>query len=363
MSFIVKSLELYGFRSYKHARIDLDSQLTIFYGLNGAGKTNIVEALQLLSMGESFRKPLRQELINWESEQARIVMYASDGKLKRDVEILIEDNSKIILINEKKPKSIQEMGSVLPCVVFTPDDLYIIKESSLRRRQEIDTLGSQLSFTYSKLVSEYKKIIIQRNRLIKEDQFGTDVFEAWNDRLIEVGLALASKRESLFYHLIPPMENYYRELLDSDYKGQKLSMHYESNWGKEKNEQSFREALEKHAPEERSRKQSLVGPHKDDLIFNINNKTARNFASQGQQRSIVLAWKLAQLSVVEEFTGARPLLLLDDVMSEFDQTRRRYLAGIVENLAQTVITTAHIDYFDEDFIKKAKKVLVPNDVC
>jgi len=363
MSFTITSLELYGFRSYKHARIDLDPQLTIFHGPNGAGKTNIIEALQLLSTGESFRKPLRQDLINWKSDQTRISTQASDGKLKRDVELTADATSKTIFINEKKIRSTQEMSTVSPCVIFTPDDLRIIKESSSRRRQEIDSLGSQLSATYARLASEYKKIITHRNRLLKEDQFGTDVFEAWNERLIEVGFALAEKRSSLFDHISLPMKDYYQKLLDPDYKGQKLDMYYDSNWGDERDEQSFRKALEHHAQEERSRRQSLVGPHRDDLVFKIDNKNARSFASQGQQRSIVLAWKLAQLSVVEEFTGARPLLLLDDVMSEFDQTRRRYLAGLVGNLAQTVITTAHIDYFEQELLERAKKVLIPDDLA
>jgi len=363
MSFTITSLELCGFRSYKHAHVELDPQLTIFYGPNGAGKTNIVEALQLLSIGESFRKPLRQDLIHWEFTQMRIIAKATNKNLKRDIELHADTTSKTFFVNEKRVRSTQEMSCASPCVIFTPDDLRIIKESSSRRRQEIDGLGSQLSVTYSRLVSEYKKIVAQRNKLLKEEQFGTAVFEAWNERLIEVGLALAEKRSSLFEYLVPPMKNYYQRLLDPDYRGQKLDICYTSNWGKERNEQSFRNALEEHAHEERSRRQSLVGPHRDDIVFMIEGKNARSFASQGQQRSIVLAWKLAQLSVIEELLGARPLLLLDDVMSEFDQTRRRYLAKLVGNLAQTVITTAHIDYFEKELLEKAKKVLIPDDLA
>ena len=362
MPYILETLALRGFRSYKEAHVEFDPRLTILFGPNAAGKTNIIEALQLLTAGESFRKPLRQDLIHWECDQASATLRAVDGSLKRDVELLVTGDSRITLVNEKKIRSSHEISSALPCVVFTPDDLRIVKESSSRRRQEIDALGSQLSATYAKLVSEYKKIITQRNRLLKEEQYGTEVFSAWDTRMIEVGVALAEKRSSLFERLAPYIQRFYEGLLEEEQKSQTLGLYYESSWGEERDEKSFRTTLELRSEDERSRRQSLVGPHRDDLVFEIERKPARSFASQGQQRSIALAWKLAQLSVVEELTQARPLLLLDDVMSELDQTRRRYLAGLVGEAAQTVITTANIDYFDKDLVKKAKTIRIPDDI-
>jgi DNA replication and repair protein RecF len=362
MPYTIETLEIYGFRSYKKACVDFDPTLTILFGPNAAGKTNIVEALQLLTAGESFRKPLRQDLIHWECDQARVVMRAVDGSLKRDVELMVTKDTKTTLVNEKKLRSTHDLSSALPCVVFTPEDLRIVKDSSSRRRQEIDALGIQLSATYAKLVSEYKKIITQRNRLLKDEQYGTAVFSAWDERMIDVGVALAAKRNSLFNHLIPHIHYFYEGLLDQDQKNQKLNLRYESSWGEVRDGDSFRAALSLRAKDERSRRQSLVGPHRDDLLFEIEGRPARSFASQGQQRSIALAWKLAQLSVVEDLTQTRPLLLLDDVMSELDQTRRHYLAGLVGETAQTVITTANIDYFDKDLIARAKIISIPEDV-
>ena len=362
MSYTLKTLDLRGFRSYKDARVEFDPRLTILFGPNAAGKTNIIEALQLLTVGESFRKPLRQDLIHWKYDQASAVLRAVDGSLKRDVELFVTGDSKITLVNEKKVRNLHEISSALPCVIFTPDDLRIVKESSSRRRQEIDALGSQLSARYAKLVSEYKKIITQRNRLLKEEQYGTEVFSAWDTRMIEVGVALAEKRNSLFERLIPYIKRFYEGLLEKEQRNQTLDLYYESSWGEERNEKSFRATLKLRAEDEKSRRQSLVGPHRDDLVFEIEGKPARSFASQGQQRSIALAWKLAQLSVVEELTQSRPLLLLDDVMSELDQTRRRYLAGLVGEAAQTVITTANIDYFDKDLIERAKTICIPDDI-
>ncbi|MCL2605761.1 MAG: DNA replication and repair protein RecF [Coriobacteriia bacterium] len=381
MSLIVETLTLNGFRSYRDAHLSLDPELTILHGANAAGKTNIIEALQMLTAGESFRKPSRKDLINWESDQACVSLRAADGSLQRDVVMTVTSDSKDIVVNEKKIGSMYELGSVLPCVIFSPDDLRIVKESSSRRRQEIDGLGSQLSVTYARLASEYKKIILQRNKMLKDGQYGSSVFYAWTDRMVEVGLALIEKRTSLFDYLRPHVIRFYLGLLDESFAknvnhsfktgiddcikmvtDQDLSLSYLSSWGQEKNKESFRATLEAFKEDEIARRQSLVGPHRDDIVFEVEGKAARNFASQGQQRSIALAWKLGQLAVIEELCQKKPLLLLDDVMSEFDQQRRRLLAEMVGKTAQTVITTANLDYFERELIDRAKLIAIPKEV-
>jgi len=197
---------------------------------------------------------------------------------------------------------------------------------------------------------------------LKENQYRTEVFEAWTERLIDVGVALNSKRNSLFDRIIPHVLKYYDALLDENQTDQQLTIYYESTWGEAQDEADFRATLEARANDEIIRKQSLVGPHRDDLIFEIAGRPSRNFASQGQQRSIVLAWKLAQLAVIEEITQTRPLLLLDDVMSEFDQMRRHFLTSVVGEVAQTVITTANIDYFNQNLINRARTICIPDDI-
>ncbi|MCL2680667.1 MAG: hypothetical protein FWF11_04245, partial [Coriobacteriia bacterium] len=199
-------------------------------------------------------------------------------------------------------------------------------------------------------------------------------FCAWTDRLVEVGLALTEKRAALFDRLSPQVRRFYRGLLEQDpgteavtadkatadasssTADHTLSLYYLSSLGQDRNEQSFRQQLQQRKEDEIARKQSLVGPHRDDLVFEIDGRGARSFASQGQQRQIALAWKLAQLAVIEDLCQTRPLLLLDDVMSEFDQKRRHFLANLVGAHAQTVITTANIDYFDDDLIARAKVI-------
>ncbi|MCL2525841.1 MAG: AAA family ATPase, partial [Coriobacteriia bacterium] len=185
MSFIVESLELENFRSYRRGFVRFDPHLTILHGPNAAGKTNIIEALQLLTTGTSFRKAVKSDLIAAECVHTRLRMLATDGVLRRDIEFSIKDDVKSVTVNEKKVRSVYELCSVLPCVVFTPDDLRMVKDASSKRRQEIDGLGIQLSASYARLVSEYQKIRSQRNKMMKEDQFGSEAFVAWTDRMVD----------------------------------------------------------------------------------------------------------------------------------------------------------------------------------
>lgn len=362
MTYVIKDINIKGFRSYKEGKIELDPNLTIIYGLNAAGKTNIIEALQLLTSGKSFRSSKRTDFINWECDKSSLEMTAFDNNLKKNVSINIYPEKRDVYINGKYVRSLHDLSSNIPSVIFIPDDLKIIKESSHRRRQEIDNLGIQLSSTYSRLLSEYKKIIIQRNKLLKDEQYGSQIFYAWTERMVEVGIALINKRISLFNNLYEPLISLYKEISSGSNKEQNLDLIYKYSWGTSQNYESIIEKIKEKEFEERSRRQSLIGPHCDDLIFEINSKSARSFASQGQQRSIAIAWKLAQLLVIERISHKKPLLLLDDIMSEFDKDRRHYLLNVIDNFAQTVITTANIDYFEQDVIEKSKVLLIPDDI-
>jgi len=361
MSYVVKELKLNNFRSYSKAHIEFDPFLTILHGPNAAGKTNIIEALHLLTTGESFRKPKKKDLIFWGEKETQVELFASSSNMKRDMKFVVNEESKSTYVNGKQIKSRYEFGSMLPSVVFTPDDLSLIKEAGTRRRYEIDAIGSQLSLNYSRLVNEYKKICVQRNRILKDGGFEDEVFEVWTERLIEVGVALTDKRISLLKRIQPYVVDHYLRLVEEAQKNEPLEIEYEM--GRNDNSlNSFRFALSEKKDSEKLRKQTLVGPHRDDIVFKIGGREARSTASQGQQRTIALSWKLAQLSVIEELSHNKPILLLDDVMSELDSTRRKYLTEIVGGITQTIITTANIHYFEDSLLKKAKVVLIPDQV-
>ncbi|MDR1775318.1 MAG: DNA replication and repair protein RecF [Actinomycetes bacterium] len=375
MSYIVKSLTLKNFRSYDDYALELDPNLTILTGPNATGKTNLLEALELLTTGRSFRRPLAADLLHIGSEYGQAHLYAQDGSLRREVTLFLKEGKRSYEVNTKPASVKNPVAGPLPCVIFTPSDLRIIKDSAEKRRDALDELGQQLSGTYRRLRSEYGKILVQRNRLLKENIFSGVLMQAWTDRLVRVGAALYKKRLSLFNLLVPHIKQHHSAL---DAKIQ-LHLSYRAEWmmgeyvpdpagdadspsGGDSDtyvEDCLMRALAANKEKEHSLKRTAVGPHRDDVAFTLDGKDARTFGSQGQQRSIALAWKLAEINVIEELGAARPLLLLDDVMSELDGGRRARLAGMVGTVAQTVITTAHIDYFEKELLGRAKTVTLP----
>lgn len=390
MTLQIRNITLKNFRSYSSASLELDPVLTIIFGPNAAGKTNIIEALQLTTEGLSFRNPRWEETVNQQENKktknlngkqqasglpsillsgAKVAINAEGGGLLREVTMKIIEGRRSYEVNGKRVRGSKEIAGAIPCVVFTPEDLALIKASSETRRTEIDNLGSQLSKKYSLLLSEYKKVLQHRNRLLKEERVYDTVFDVITDQITTLGAVLLEQRLTLLARVIPLfIEAYSRiggeENLEVGYKntleGQPVWKLEEIKSVLEKNKRNFKiklgELLDAKKVEDVARKSTTVGPHRDDLVFYIDGKDARVFGSQGQQRSVVLAWKIAEIFLIEEMTGKKPLLLLDDVMSELDEGRRKALTGLIGTMGQTVITTAHIGYFDKDIVKKAKVV-------
>lgn len=391
MTLVVKNIKLRNFRSYKNVSLDIDPSITIIFGPNAGGKTNIIEALQLTTEGISFRNPRWEEVIyhstlsenknitepdlnqacvdGFFSAGSQVSMHAEGDGFVRDVLMRVSDSRRSYEVNGKKVRSSKDVSGALPCVIFTPEDLALVKASSENRRGEIDNLGSQLSKKYNLLLSEYKKVIQHRNRLLKEEHVYDDVFGALTDQATTLGASFFEHRLKLIARLIPLFKEAYSLIggVENLKIGYKTTLDDSSIWFLDDIEQFLSNEerdtkgrllalLERKKQEEVSRKSTIVGPHRDDLVFFIDGKDVRSFGSQGQQRSVVLAWKIAEIQVVEQIIGRKPLLLLDDVMSELDEARRTALTNLIESMGQTIITTAHIGYFEKNIVKKAKLV-------
>ena len=359
MSLKITRLSLRGFRSYQEFTLFPDSDLTIIAGPNAAGKTNILEALQLLTAASSFRNPVWGECVKWGSEEARISTKA-EGE-GRDIEVSLSitpTGKRSYEVNGSARRRISEMERYLPCVVFTPDDLRMVKDSAERRRASLDGLGDQLSPAYCVLRTEYDRILKQRNALLKEEASDPLLMDTLTRSLVEKGGAFSEYRKRLFARVADKLSEAYSRLSNNE----QTSAVYVSSWQREDKEEGsddsslMEDALALRGPEERARRTTLVGPHRDEIRFLIDGRDSRSYASQGQQRTIALAWKLAEVGVITEVSGQPPLLLLDDVMSELDQTRRRALASFVGDAAQTVVTTTNLGYFEEEMIERAKVV-------
>ncbi len=382
MSFTLQSLELNNFRCYQQMRFKALSSVVIFVGENAVGKTNVMEAIQLMATGRSFRHSRAEELVRWGQETCHVQadFYEYPRRSERDLSV-VDGKKRFAVGGKARPAS--ELLSSVPVVAFTPDDLQMIKGASSARRMAIDELATQQAAAYGGLRGQYAKTLKQRNVLLKEGAAAGPLFDTWNESLAVNGSRLLANRVKLFQRLKRAMEAKYAELVP----GEQLEVLYAASWdrfdeaGRQLEnsaldyerlrrdwkklldigllQQKFMYEIRRLAPVEEARRTSLVGPHKDELVFLLNGRDARTFASQGQQRSLVLAWKLAEVQVIEDLLERKPLLLLDDVMSELDAARRRALMDIVMSGMQTFITTTNLGYFSADILVKAQVIELP----
>lgn len=358
MSFIIDSITAQNFRNYQHSTIEFNNKVTVLFGHNASGKTNIIEGLQLLTAIRSFRYPKTSEITRWGQDRCILTLKATEGIRKREVELCIQDDKRTYSLNGKRNSQKNSLIGIIPTVLFTPQDLKFVQEASAHRRDTLDILGDQLSAHYCRLRNDYKKAVSGRNKLLKQCCSEGEVFDAWTDQMVLLGANLYLQRKKLLARLTPAVQKAYSEIDPCN----TLGINYESTWVDDNNNDidqliiTFNEALAAAKEEDIRLKNTTRGPHRDDINLTINNKEARRFGSQGQQRTIALAWKLAEVAVIEEITKNTPLLLLDDVMSELDENRRKALVTLISRGAQTVITTAHIKYFDPHLLEKATLV-------
>ena len=332
--------------------------MTVLHGRNAVGKTNTVEALQLLTAGQSFRKPKPAQLIREGAESAKVAArLEGDGRVV-DMACVVEPTKRTFTRNGKRVHA-GEVPETLMSVLFNPDDLSFVKRGASYRRDELDGFGRQANRGYAKVLSAYQRAVEQRNRLLKDDYPDLALLDAWDASVALGGATLLQSRLRLFERLRVKIAEVYREISE----GEELACTYvcslgEGVIGMSRDElcDLFAQRLVERRADEVRRQQTLVGPQRDDVTFSIDGRDARAFGSQGQQRSIVLAWKMAEVSLCEEILGEKPLLLLDDVMSELDSVRRDAVTRFVQGGIQTVITTTTLGYFPEELLAGAKVV-------
>lgn len=344
----ITDIRLRNFRSYDELSLEGLGELTIFLGPNASGKTNAVEAVQLLTALVSFRNATAAELVKQGEQQSRAEATVTDGNRLLEVGLHLQADpaSRHYALNGKR-RAAKDLRGTLPSVTFTPDDLNLVKGSDRHRRRELDVLGAQLNANYFQLVRDYEKVLRQKNRLLKEEA-PMPLLEAANEVFAKVGEQLTSYRAALFGRLAPHVSAHYADISGAR---EQLGANYVRSW---EGDGPLADAIDLRL--EASRGRTLAGPHLDKVAFDIDGLDAHSFASQGQQRSIVLALKLAEAEVVEEMLGQLPVLLLDDVMSELDATRREALVKGLLAGKQTFITTANIDYFDKSMLDRARIV-------
>ena len=358
MGLLVKTLELQDFRSFGEKVVGLAPATTILCGPNAAGKTNTVEALQLLTAGYSFRHPTPTQLVREGAQAARAsARLEGDGRVV-DLRCDVVSGRRQFFRNGKRIQA-SEVSGTLMSVLFTPDDLQLVKRSASFRRDELDDFGRQANRGFASVLATYTRSIEQRNRLLTEERPDLDLLDAWDASVALGGATLLHGRLRLFERLRAKVCEVYGELA----AGEGLECRYICSLGdealglsKDELRELFCARLAAVRPDDLRRQQTTVGPHRDEIAFSIDGRDARDFASQGQQRSLVLAWKIAEAEVASDILGRYPMLLLDDVMSELDARRREAITGFVRGEIQTIITTTNQGYFSQDVIDRAKVV-------
>lgn len=360
----VKELQLINYRNYVNFTVQLSEGLNFIIGKNAAGKTNILEAIYFLENGRSHRTNISQELVNWNEEFA--VVKSAVRRLER--ELLVEASiskigAKQLKINGIASKKEKIRARPVVTVIFTPDHLKIVKEMPENRRAYLDEILEKVKPDYAYWRQHYSKILKQRNILLKKVFVGkmkSDVIDYWDKQLVGAGTRITIARRDIINKLEERADQAYKQITESD---NSFSLLYENQLLQEGLRDSDLEnryllLLGEKRKAEIERGQTLVGPHRDDMGIFAAGVDLRTFGSQGEQRSASLALKMAELSIITELTKDYPILLLDDVMSELDRSRREALLKNIKDEIQVIITSTNVEYLKEMDIKDANIIKI-----
>lgn len=340
----IKKLELKNYRNYKDFSIEFSKNLNLIVGQNAQGKTNLIEAISLSSIGKSFRTLKDNELIKFGEDTAVVKVWAEKDVIDTNVEISInKDYKKSIKKDGNAIKRTSELIDNIIIVIFSPEDLKIIKDEPEKRRKFIDRELAQIKPAYYDCLSNYKKILAQRNAYLKEDFVDDSILIIWDEQLIAYGSKLMKMRNDF----INEINNFSGKIHSNITNGKEiLRIEYDPNIkfdeNIEKQKDIFREIINKSLNVDKKLRTTTKGPHKDDMLFFIDEINVRNFGSQGQQRTCALSLKLAELDFIKNESGEDGILLLDDVMSELDEERRDYLIKTLKN-NQIFVTTTDLE--------------------
>lgn len=351
----INTILLENFRNYDNQEIKLNKNINIIYGNNAQGKTNIIESVFLCAYGKSFRAKKDSELIKFDKDLCKVEV--SYSKVDREGIIKAEINDKkTFFSNGVKQNKISDIIGKINVVIFTPDDIEIIKDGPQKRRRFLDMMISSLRPNYLHLLNSYNKVLEQRNnflRQIKLENKNPAMLDIWDEQLSEYSFKIYEYRKYFIEKISKSIEDIHSLITKSGKEDIKIK--YISN---SKNKESFLENLKKSRAVDIKRGFTATGIHRDDFMIYINSRPVSIFGSQGQQRTAILTLKLCELKIVKEEIGDTPILLLDDYMSELDEKRRTsFLENIKGN--QVIITcTDRIDLENESSI-----YYVENGIC
>ncbi len=351
----LKSIELNNFRNYKKLEYEFKNDKTLIIGKNAQGKTNFLEGIHYLSSLNSRRISKDAELIKFNEETAKLKAEIQKDDYNQELEVIINPpKKKILKVNGIKKNKSADFLRVLSVVNFCVDDLLLLRGEPSIRRHHIDDAICQIYPSYSDKINKYNKIRLQKSNFLAQFEYNEGMLDVFNTQLATSGANIVYLRQRFLKELEKISAIKHEEIANSEV----LTLTYEptisgitDDMTPSQIEESFLRALDEVKQDEIRRAQCLVGPHRDDVSYYINGVDSKKYASQGQQRTIVLALKLGELEIIKEKNGEAPLLLLDDVLAELDNVRQNFLLKSINNGIQTVITSVDTLAFDKEFLK------------
>lgn len=349
----VNRLELINFRNYESLTEVFDRQVVIFRGANAQGKTNLLEALYMLSIAKSHRTNRDRDCIRWDHPYAVIKAEIEKQNERHRLEVQLSKKGKRVKKNGLEQRRLSDYIGTLNAVIFAPEDLSIVKGKPARRRRFLDMGISQVYPAYVYHLSRYYRVLAQRNNLLKQlwqSQDAVSLLDVLNEQLVTAGVQVMLKRSQFIRTIEPWAQRIQMQMTDGQ---ERLELVYRTfiddleQKDEDKLSEEYFTQIKQREDKEFERRTTLIGPHRDDIAFRVNGIDVQTFGSQGQQRTTALSIKLAEIELVYEVIGEYPILLLDDVLSELDTARQTHLIASIQDKVQTFLTTTSTDGIDQ----------------
>ncbi len=348
----ISSLKLLNFRNYESLDVNFSKTTNIIYGLNGSGKTSLVEAIYILGLTKTFRLGNDDIVIKKGKNIAKIEGLIKD-KILNNYKIIISENGKRIKIDNNRITKMSDYITKVNIILFNPDDLKIIKDTPMTRRRLLNIELSGIDNEYLTYLTKYNKILKQRNSYLKalnkKNIYQEEFLTVLTTQLIDIGSKIMLIRQEFINNINSYIEDIYYEIT----KKGKLKIKYKSEYLNKTKEQLLH-MYQKNTTREISFGKTLFGPHHDDFEFIIDSEIVKEFSSVGEQKNSVIAFKLAEIKYIETKLHKKPILILDDLFSELDNEKINNIIAIIDDELQTFITTTEIDKVDEKLLSKAK---------
>ena len=331
---LINSVEIQNFRNYNYEKIDLNKNVNIFYGDNAQGKTNIIEAIFISAFGKSFRTNKEKELIKIGEDFSNIIINYENKDRKGNIKIQINDKKNII-VNSVKIKKLSELLGTINVVLFTPDDINILKEGPSNRRKFLNMMIGQIKPNYIYNLNMYLKTLEQRNNYLKQiknnERINDDLFNIWDVQLAEYGEKVSKYRQEFIEKIKNKIKKVHNEITENK---ENIEIEYLTD---SLNKENLIKVLQKNRKIDIIKGYTTKGIQRDDFVIYINEKPLDVYGSQGQHRTAILSLKLCELDIIKDEVGEEPILLLDDFMSELDEKRINNFLRHIKN-TQVIIT-------------------------